>query len=176
MHACVCFFFFLFSLQRLFKRIIAQKSLGMLAIAVCFLLKVAFWTAFTQNNTFLTVYNGVSTVHKRLLIKLTEILVSARNRGHTRSSAKIGTIQRRLAWPLRKDDTHKSRMYHTFFYAYRNNKHFCMQVATEIAHFAWNSCPLRPACCTKAYRKLSVCSLSSVYSSGQLWVTSTLTK
>jgi len=28
-----------------------------------------------------------------------------------RSSAKIGTIQRRLAWPLRKDDTHKSRMY-----------------------------------------------------------------
>mgnify|MGYP007105634205 CR=1 FL=1 len=22
---------------------------------------------------------------------------------------KIGTIQRRLAWPLRKDDTHKSR-------------------------------------------------------------------
>ena len=25
------------------------------------------------------------------------------------SSIKIGTIQRRLAWPLRKDDTHKSR-------------------------------------------------------------------
>ena len=37
-----------------------------------------------------------------------------RNRGQTRSSAKIGTIQRRLAWPLRKDDTHKSRSYHTF--------------------------------------------------------------
>ena len=32
-----------------------------------------------------------------------------------RSSVKIGTIQRRLAWPLRKDDTHKSRMYHFFF-------------------------------------------------------------
>ena len=32
-----------------------------------------------------------------------------------RSSAKIGTIQRRLAWPLRKDDTHKSRMYHFYF-------------------------------------------------------------
>ena len=30
------------------------------------------------------------------------------------SSDKIGTIQRRLAWPLRKDDTHKSRTYHTF--------------------------------------------------------------
>ena len=25
------------------------------------------------------------------------------------SSVKIGTIQRRLAWPLRKDDTHESR-------------------------------------------------------------------
>ena len=31
------------------------------------------------------------------------------------SSVKIGTIQRRLAWPLRKDDTHKSRSV--------NNKH-----------------------------------------------------
>jgi len=31
------------------------------------------------------------------------------------SSVKIGTIQRRLAWPLRKDDTHKSRSVHNFF-------------------------------------------------------------
>ena len=30
------------------------------------------------------------------------------------ASEKIGTIQRRLAWPLRKDDTHTSRMYHFF--------------------------------------------------------------
>ena len=29
------------------------------------------------------------------------------------SSVKIGTIQRRLAWPLRKDDTHKSRSVNT---------------------------------------------------------------
>ena len=35
----------------------------------------------------------------------------------TRSSAKIGTIQRRLAWPLRKDDTHKSRSVNNFFFA-----------------------------------------------------------
>ena len=28
------------------------------------------------------------------------------------SSVKIGTIQRRLAWPLRKDDKHKSRSVH----------------------------------------------------------------
>ena len=32
-----------------------------------------------------------------------------------RSSVKIGTIQRRLAWPLRKDDTQKSRMVSNFF-------------------------------------------------------------
>ena len=31
------------------------------------------------------------------------------------SSDKIGTIQRRLAWPLRKDDTHKSRSVPSFF-------------------------------------------------------------
>ena len=32
------------------------------------------------------------------------------------SSVKIGTIQRILAWPLRKDDTHKSRSVTTFFF------------------------------------------------------------
>ena len=32
------------------------------------------------------------------------------------SSVKIGTIQRRLAWPLRKDDTQKSRMVSNFFF------------------------------------------------------------
>ena len=32
-----------------------------------------------------------------------------------RSFDKIGTIQRRLAWPLRKDDTHKSRRVTKFF-------------------------------------------------------------
>ena len=31
------------------------------------------------------------------------------------SSDKIGTIQRRFAWPLRKDDTHKSRSVNIFF-------------------------------------------------------------
>ena len=33
------------------------------------------------------------------------------------SSVKIGTIQRRLAWPLRKDDTHKSRSVTIFLHA-----------------------------------------------------------
>ena len=32
------------------------------------------------------------------------------------SSVKIGTIQRRLAWPLRKDDTHKSRSVNNLFF------------------------------------------------------------
>ena len=31
------------------------------------------------------------------------------------SSVKIGTIQRRFAWPLRKDDTHKSRSVNNLF-------------------------------------------------------------
>ena len=31
------------------------------------------------------------------------------------SSVKMGSIQRRLAWPLRKDDTHKSRSVNNFF-------------------------------------------------------------
>jgi hypothetical protein len=34
-----------------------------------------------------------------------------------RATVKLGTIQRRLAWPLRKDDTHNSvRLYPTFFF------------------------------------------------------------
>ena len=36
------------------------------------------------------------------------------------TSDKIGTIQRRLAWPLRKDDTHKSRNGPNFFPKIRN--------------------------------------------------------
>ena len=39
------------------------------------------------------------------------------------SSDKIGTIQRRLAWPLRKDDTHKSRSVPNFFSA---QKRLCL--------------------------------------------------
>ena len=35
-----------------------------------------------------------------------------------RSSVKIGTIQRRLAWPLRKDDTHKSRSETSFLHLF----------------------------------------------------------
>ena len=37
-------------------------------------------------------------------------------------SVKIGTIQRRLAWPLRKDDTHKSRSVTHFFFSTFNGR------------------------------------------------------
>ncbi|KAK7274288.1 hypothetical protein RIF29_15371 [Crotalaria pallida] len=39
----------------------------------------------------------------------------------SRTSDKIGTIQRRLAWPLRKDDTHKSRNGPNFFFYFCND-------------------------------------------------------
>ena len=56
------------------------------------------------------------------------------------SSVKIGTIQRRFAWPLRKDDTHKSRSVNNFFKKACDSRHsgrvtpryyFCNQ--TDIA-------------------------------------------
>ena len=49
------------------------------------------------------------------------------------SSVKIGTIQRRLAWPLRKDDTHKSRSVNNFLL----NAHLfptCLPVIYERLH------------------------------------------
>ena len=49
---------------------------------------------------------------KRELEERFSILILDSLRG---SSVKIGTIQRRLAWPLRKDDTHKSRSVNNFF-------------------------------------------------------------
>lgn len=67
-----------------------------------------------------------------------------------RSSAKIGTIQRRLAWPLRKDDTHKSRMYHFFVSGNLNWSAFftsCLQDTLWIpwrdAYRAQARCPVR---------------------------------
>jgi len=43
-------------------------------------------------------------------------------------SVKIGTIQRRLAWPLRKDDTHKSRSVTNFFIVfYDSSKCSCTE-------------------------------------------------
>ena len=41
------------------------------------------------------------------------------------TSDKIGTIQRRLAWPLHKDDTHKSRNGPNFFLSHSNLRAQC---------------------------------------------------
>ena len=46
------------------------------------------------------------------------------------SSVKIGTIQRRLAWPLRKDDTHKSRSVNNFFHILAR-QHICYGPQTK---------------------------------------------
>ena len=43
------------------------------------------------------------------------------------SSVKIGTIQRRLAWPLRKDDTHKSRSVNIFSRRENTHTHICLK-------------------------------------------------
>ena len=51
------------------------------------------------------------------------------------SSVKIGTIQRRLAWPLRKDDTHKSRS-DTSFLCSRHPLVYCGHMSFfSMSHF-----------------------------------------
>jgi len=53
------------------------------------------------------------------------------------SSVRIGTMQRRLAWPLRKDDTHKWRGINMFFvFLYKNN--VCQGTASATCR-AWTS-------------------------------------
>ena len=49
-------------------------------------------------------------IHTYIYIYREREICTPRRKGSLRgSSVKIGTIQRRLAWPLRKDDAHKSR-------------------------------------------------------------------
>jgi len=51
------------------------------------------------------------------LVLLLRIRLSLRNKGSARFGStytKIGTIQRRLAWPLRKDDTQIREAFHIF--------------------------------------------------------------
>ena len=61
------------------------------------------------------------------------------------TSNKIGTIQRRLAWPLRKDDTHKSRNGPNFFLSKFVFRSRCMIVCqtslflfTYVLHLRFN--------------------------------------
>ena len=50
------------------------------------------------------------------------------------SSVKIGTIQKRLAWPLRKDDTHKSRSVNNFL---RPAATYCYGSAQALCKGGW---------------------------------------
>ena len=58
---------------------------------------------------------SLSQLHHLLLLGGLRVVADvASSDSFRRSSDKIGTIQRRLAWPLRKDDTHKSRSVTSF--------------------------------------------------------------
>ena len=57
-----------------------------------------------------------SETHKNICLRMEIYKLSAFSyRTSLEASYKIGTIQRRLAWPLRKDDTLKSSGYTKFF-------------------------------------------------------------
>ena len=58
------------------------------------------WFCWRLGLMFLLVFTRLGYLGDDQIIRITDSL-----RG---SSVKIGTIQGRLAWPLRKDDTHKS--------------------------------------------------------------------
>ena len=49
------------------------------------------------------------------------------------SSVKIGTIHRRLAWPLRKDDTHKSRSVNNFLIPALKHWSRCVKLRARLA-------------------------------------------
>ena len=52
------------------------------------------------------------------------------------SSVKLGTIQRILAWPLRKDDTHKSRSVNNFSAARGYSFTLAKEVSERLASLA----------------------------------------
>ena len=53
------------------------------------------------------------------------------------SSVKIGTIQRRLAWSLRKDDTHTLRKYHDFLTLSFHSSSFLNPPVLSVAVTRW---------------------------------------
>ena len=60
------------------------------------------------------------------------------------SSEKIGTMQRRLAWPLRKDDTHKSRSVPSFLC--KGRLVFCFVHARHQATWSMQTSPRQKLC------------------------------
>ena len=73
------------------------------------------------------------------------------------SSDKIGTMQRRLAWPLRKDDTHKSRSVPSFYV--KEDLFFCFVHARHQATWSMQTSPRQKLCrltLTRHFQKLSM--------------------
>ena len=73
------------------------------------------------------------------------------------SSVKIGTIQRRLAWPLRKDDTHKSRSVNISFAAVLHGRRSFLRNLREISPGARDLPRLFSAKCAKSRRSRVAC-------------------
>ena len=72
-------------------------------------------------------------------------------------SVKIGKIQRRLAWPLRKDDTHKSRSVPSFLC--KGRLVFCFVHARHQATWSMQTSPRQKLCrltLTRHFQKLSM--------------------
>ena len=63
------------------------------------------------------------------------------------SSVKIGTIQKRLAWPLRKDDTHKSRSVSHFSCSPRLSRPSAPLLLLFVVALRLRVPPLSPLCC-----------------------------
>jgi hypothetical protein len=89
------------------------------------------------------------------------------------SSVKIGTIQRRLAWPLRKDDTHKSRSVNNLLLAERlDTEGGCWDIHNErpvsFGRLLWLESVMFDldswwcVCCGKLTQHLTVAWVSSV--------------
>ena len=72
------------------------------------------------------------------------------------ASVKIGTIQRRLAWPLRKDDTHKSRSVNNNNNRLRTNKYALCEGAK-----CWLS--LGRTVCVRAAKAIAAMQPDSLY-------------
>ena len=78
------------------------------------------------------------------------------------SSVKIGTIQRRLAWPLRKDDTHKSRSVNNFFTFSHGSG--CIPASSLWTGLGSSMYKHATQCCLEAFLGGATCSGRRLYS------------
>ena len=93
----------------------ALRAIGRTPISLLLLLLYIIITIISNNIIYYYYYYYCCYYYCISLLLLLLLLLSGGTIGRTPqdslrgSSVKIGTIQRRLAWPLRKDDTRKSR-------------------------------------------------------------------